>query len=157
MLETLKAMDPAISDRGILSGNSRDPPLDLVHLARQCQGDHALEDELLGLFRLQARALAAQLSDALPVSDALLASLESKANIAHRLCGSALAVGALRVAGAARRIEQRASAARDRAPPSAEELAAVTQAIAALDATVAEAVAEIERIRRRGREQSSRE
>ena len=42
-----------------------DPPLDLVHLARQCLGDHELEAELLGLFRLQAPALMAQLSDSL--------------------------------------------------------------------------------------------
>ncbi len=27
-----------------------DPPIDLVHLARQCQGDPGLEEELLGLF-----------------------------------------------------------------------------------------------------------
>ena len=54
-----------------------DPPLDLVHLARQCLGDHELEAELLGLFRLQARALTAELSG----SPAL--SLESKAKIAH--------------------------------------------------------------------------
>ena len=40
-----------------------DPPLDLVHLARQCLGDHELEAELLGLFRLQAPALTAQLAD----------------------------------------------------------------------------------------------
>ena len=39
-----------------------DPPLDLVHLARQCLGDHELEAELLGLFRLQARALTAELT-----------------------------------------------------------------------------------------------
>ena len=49
-----------------------DPPLDLVHLARQCLGDHELEAELLGMFRLQAPALTAQLADQ------SLLSLESK-------------------------------------------------------------------------------
>ena len=39
-----------------------DPPLDLVHLARQCLGDHELEAELLAMFRLQAPALTAQLA-----------------------------------------------------------------------------------------------
>ena len=39
-----------------------DPPLDLVHLSRQCLGDRELETELLGIFRLQAPALTAQLS-----------------------------------------------------------------------------------------------
>src|ERR1700728_731043 len=85
-----------------------DPPLDLVHLARQCLGDHELEAELLGLFRLHARALTAQLSDS------RLLSLESKAKIAHTLRGSALAVGARRVANAAWRIEGLASGAGDR-------------------------------------------
>ena len=34
-----------------------DPPLDLVHLARQCLGDHELEAELLAMFQLQARGV----------------------------------------------------------------------------------------------------
>jgi HPt (histidine-containing phosphotransfer) domain-containing protein len=111
-----------------------DPPLDLVHLARQCVGDHELEAELLGLFRLQARALTAQLAECPPLS------LESKAKIAHQLRGSALAVGARRVASAARRIEELASAAGD-------QRSAEARAIAALLSAVAEALAEIERIR----------
>ena len=71
------------------------PPLDLVHLARQGLGDHELEAELLELFRLQARALTAQLSESGHLS------FEARAKIAHTLRGSALAVGAGRVAGAA--------------------------------------------------------
>ena len=110
-------------------------PLDLVHLARQCLGDHELEAELLGLFRLQAPALTAQLSDS------PLLSLESKAKIAHTLRGSALAVGAGRVASAAGasrnwRLGRPATRARRKA-----------RAIAALLSAVAEAVAEIDRIR----------
>jgi HPt (histidine-containing phosphotransfer) domain-containing protein len=112
----------------------RDPPLDLVHLTRQCLGDRELETELLGLFQLQAPALTAQLSDS-PVL-----SLESKARIAHTLRGSALAVGASRVATAASRIEELASIGGDLG--SAE-----THAVAELQSSVAEAVAEIERIR----------
>ena len=111
-----------------------DPPLDLVHLARQCLGDHELEAELLGLFRLQARALTAQLSGSAPLS------LESKAKIAHTLRGSALAVGARRVASAAWRIEELASAAGDQGSAEA-------RAIAALLSAVAEALTEIDRIR----------
>ncbi len=118
-----------------------DPPIDLVHLARQCQGDPDLEEELLGLFRLQAPALAAQLSD--PTS----ASPEEKANIAHKLRGSALSVGAGRVARAAGAIEQVALPARGLSPSGEERGQAIRQAIAALEATVAEAVAEIERLR----------
>jgi hypothetical protein len=111
-----------------------DPPLDLVHLARQCLGDHELEAELLGLFRLQARALTAQLSGSPPLS------LESKAKVAHRLRGSALAVGGWRVASAAWRIEELALAADDQSSAEA-------RAIDALLSAVAEALTEIDRIR----------
>ena len=116
------------------SSASLDPPLDLVHLARQCLGDAELEAELLGLFKLQARTLTGELSNSPPLS------LESKAKIAHRLRGSALAVGARRVAGAARRIEELAIAGGD-------QRAAEAHAIDALLAAVAEAIAEIERLR----------
>ena len=111
-----------------------DPPLDLVHLARQCLGDAELEAELLGLFRLQARALTAELSRS------PFPSLELKAKIAHKIRGSALAVGAMRVAGAAGLVEELASAPGDRRCSEAD-------ATAALIAAVAEAVAEIDRIR----------
>lgn len=110
------------------------PPLDLVHLARQCLGDHELESEVLGLFRLQAPALTAELSGS------PLLSLESKAKIAHTLRGSALAVGARRVASAAWRIEELAAAGVD-------QRSAQAPAIAALQAAVAEALEEIDRIR----------
>jgi chemotaxis protein histidine kinase CheA len=117
-----------------------DPPLDLVHLARQCLGDHELEAELLGLFRLQAPTLTAQLSDP------SLLSLESKAKVAHKLRGSALSVGAGRVARAAWRIEELASAAGPRSPMDADQRLAEAEAIAALLSAVTEAVVEIDRI-----------
>jgi HPt (histidine-containing phosphotransfer) domain-containing protein len=110
-----------------------DPPLDLVHLARQCLGDRELEAELLGLFRLQARALTAKL-----LSERL--SFEAKTKIAHTLRGSALAVGAGRVASTARRIEELASAPGDQGMEEA-------RAVDALLSAVAEVLAEIERLR----------
>ena len=110
-----------------------DPPLDLVHLMRQCLGDRELKAELLGLFRLQARALTDELSGS------PLLSLEAKARIAHTLRGSALAVGAGRVASAARRIEELTSAPGDQASEA--------RAVDALLSAIAEALAEIERIR----------
>jgi HPt (histidine-containing phosphotransfer) domain-containing protein len=109
-------------------------PLDRVHLARQCLGDRELEDELLGLFRMQARALTAELSQSGRLS------LEEKAKIAHTLRGSALAVGAGRIASAARRFEELASTPGDQRSTEA-------RAIDALVLAVAEALAEIERIR----------
>jgi chemotaxis protein histidine kinase CheA len=115
-----------------ISGSN--PPLDLVHLARQCLGDRDLEAELLGLFRLQAPALTAQLSGSPPLS------LEAKARIAHTLRGSALAVGAGGVASAAWRIEELAAAAGD-------QRSAEAPAIAALLSAVDEALTEIDRIR----------
>jgi len=111
-----------------------DPPIDLVHLASQCLGDHALQVEVLGLFRRQAPALTAQLSDSPPLS------LQSRAKIAHTLRGSTLAVGARRVASAAWRIEELAAGSSDRGLEEA-------RAIAALQSAVAEALAEIDRIR----------
>jgi len=115
----------------------RGPPLDLVHLARQCQCDAGLQDELLRQFRLQSRALWSQLSE--PPAR----TLAEKARIAHTLCGSALAVGAGRVAEAARRLENEIRAALEEAPTKARRL---RRALAALDASVSEAIAEIERI-----------
>jgi HPt (histidine-containing phosphotransfer) domain-containing protein len=109
-------------------------------LARQCLGDRELEDELLRMFRRQARALTAELSDP------SLLSLESKAKIAHKLRGSALAVGARRVAGAAWRIEELAAAAGDLSRPDMNDRAAEARAVLALLIAVTEAVAEIERI-----------
>ncbi len=105
-----------VSNRDVLTGHWTDPPLDLVHLARHCLGDRALEEELLRLFRLQSNAAAAELSEAPALS------LESKANIVHKLRGSALAVGASRVARAATRIEELASAAAREPLQGAEEI-----------------------------------
>ena len=82
------------------------------------------------MFRHQARALSAQLSD--PGN-----SLEQKANIAHNLRGSALAVGAGRVARAAAAIEDTARVRHSAISP---------EAIIAIEAAAAEAVAEIERL-----------
>jgi HPt (histidine-containing phosphotransfer) domain-containing protein len=114
--------------------------LDLVHLAAQCQGDRELEKDLLRLFRVQSRSLFEQLSD-----PAAAASLESRAAIAHKLRGSALAVGAGRVAGAAEALERKALSARRPARAEAAQ-PLILQAIAALEAAIAEAVAEIELI-----------
>jgi len=129
----------AVSNRDDLTDVDSDPPVDLVHLARHCLGDCELEDELLRLFRLQAQALTAQLSDPSQLS------LESKAKIAHKLRGSALAVGARRIAGAALRIEELASAATDRRRPNIDDRVAEARALLALLFAVTQAVAEIDR------------
>ncbi|WP_294532395.1 Hpt domain-containing protein [uncultured Rhodoblastus sp.] len=75
-------------------------PIDLVHLARQTMGDSALESELLALFDHQAGRIAEQLGRA----DADAAKF-SRADLAHKLKGSARAVGAHEVAAAAENYE----------------------------------------------------
>ncbi|MBV9290700.1 MAG: Hpt domain-containing protein [Hyphomicrobiales bacterium] len=97
-----------------------------------------MQEELLGQFRLQLGAVCAQLSK--PLNE----PLEAKARIAHKLCGSALAIGAGRVAEAARRLECEIRAAIEGAPAKAGRL---PRALAALEASVGEVIAEIERIR----------
>jgi chemotaxis protein histidine kinase CheA len=77
--------------------------------------------------------LTAQLSGSPPLS------FDAKARIAHTLRGSALAVGAGRVASAAWRIEELASGGGDQSSGEAH-------AVAALLSAVDEAVAEIDRI-----------
>ncbi len=79
-----------------------DTPIDLVHLARQTMGDVELENELLALFDRQAAQIAAKLRVAVPGA--------ASANLAHKLKGSARAVGANAVANAADHYEHAARA-----------------------------------------------
>lgn len=71
-------------------------PIDFVHLARQTMGEKDLEIEVLQLFTRNARTLLHELSVA--------NDIEMKA-IAHRLKGSADAVGAFNVSAAAEAVE----------------------------------------------------
>ena len=140
MLEISGTQRPEKTESGaeIPALDDHDPPIDLVCLGRQCQGDPGLEEELLGLFRRLAAADAARLSDP-------RIRLAGKADIAHKLRGSAVTVGARRVARAAEAVEALANGA---AGGSEEESTAVSLAIAELQAAVAEAVAMIERLGR---------
>ncbi len=130
-----------LADRDGLDAGARDgPALDLAHLTRQCSGDQGLEIELLLQFRTQSLRLAVEL-----VEDVRLPP-GAKADLAHRLRGSALAVGAGRVARAAAVVEACARAApqggSERSTPDVE----LSQAIGALRAAVADAAAEIDRL-----------
>ena len=103
------------------------PAIDLVHLARQTDGDEALEAELLCLFDRQAvRALQTLGQPGLPVS--------ARAEIAHKLRGSALAIGAARVSSAAEALETAClSSAAWRLEAATQDLAlAVAEARAAI-------------------------
>lgn len=72
-----------------------DGPLDLAHLARMTLGDTALEQEVLAMFAAQSASL----------MDALVALPADASDVAHTLKGSALAIGAFRVAEAAEWLE----------------------------------------------------
>ena len=101
------------------------PPIDLVHLARATDGDESLESELLAMFDRQAEKLVVRVTFAdLP--------RRARADIAHRLRGSALAIGAFAVAEAAEAVEL-AFEGEGEAP-----LAALASAVAQARAAIAE-------------------
>jgi len=102
------------------------PALDVDHLKDQTQGDEALERQLLALFRLQAREIVATLKG--EVND------QRKTAFAHLLKGSALAIGATRVAAMAAAYESLASQANPNALGILEALRnAIEEALAAID------------------------
>lgn len=70
--------------------------LDIEHLSRQTFGDPELEDELLSLFDEQAAQILARLAAPFPGGDP-----GRRADAAHALKGSALAIGAAATARAA--------------------------------------------------------
>jgi HPt (histidine-containing phosphotransfer) domain-containing protein len=105
--------------------NADGPAVDLVHLARQTEGDAELEAELLALFDRQSVSLLAELA-------ADRAARAGRADIAHKLRGSALAIGAGRVASAAQTLETLLNS--DRISPHERE-----RALGGLAAAVAEA------------------
>ena len=121
------------ADEAILAFASPEPAIDLVHLARQTDGDEALEGALLALFDRQCADLAERLADA-DLTE------RTRADIAHRLRGSALAIGAARVATAAQVLER----ATESCPRVARDL---TRAIHELAVAVAEARAAIADLR----------
>lgn len=105
-----------------------DGPIDFAHLRNMTLGDERLEREVLAMFAGQAAELAATLAQ-LP-SDGAAA--------AHKLKGSARAIGAIHVATAAADLE---TALQNGADP--------TNSLAALDDAVGEARAAIDAILRR--------
>ncbi len=78
-----------------------DQPVDVNHLARMTLGDRSLEREVLQLFDRQAGLLLARMRQCAP---------QVAGAFAHTLKGSALGIGAWRVAGAAEAVELVATA-----------------------------------------------
>jgi len=107
-----------------------EPAIDLVHLARQTDNDCALEEELLGLFDRQSTSLLAQLS-------AEDAPRRRRADAAHMLRGSALAVGAWEVARASQALETSLECGKAEKPEIDRAVAALAGAIAGARAAIA--------------------
>jgi HPt (histidine-containing phosphotransfer) domain-containing protein len=108
-------------------GSSGDEPtIDLVHLARQTDNDPALEDELLALFDRQSASILAQLSREETTT-------RNRADAAHMLRGSALAIGAGAVARAAQAFET----SLERGGAGVVELEALAQAVGQARAAIA--------------------
>jgi HPt (histidine-containing phosphotransfer) domain-containing protein len=106
---------------------SASPVIDLVHLACQTQGDRGLESELLELFQRQCERIIARLQ--IPVASRGVGEDE---DLAHTLRGSALAVGAGRVALAAEAYELSARRGAPDAALLADLAAAASEARAAI-------------------------
>jgi HPt (histidine-containing phosphotransfer) domain-containing protein len=114
------------SSRSEVPGVER--PIDLVHLARQTDGDEQLEAELLGMFDRQSEKLAERVK----LTDL---SRRARGDIAHRLRGSALAIGAGAVARAAQALEEAFES--DGGEPEAE-IEVLGAAVAAARAAIAQ-------------------
>jgi HPt (histidine-containing phosphotransfer) domain-containing protein len=99
--------------------------IDLAHLARMTLGERSLEREVLALFDRQTELLLPRIAAGAPAA----------ATLAHTLKGSALGIGAFRVARAAEAVEQASGPA-------------LATAIEALGAAIAESRIEIARLLR---------
>lgn len=102
-------------------------PIDLVHLSRQTMGDRELEHEVLALFERQASHIGGKLATLESGEDHLV-----RADLAHKLKGSARAVGAFAVATAAENYEHSARAGLFRAMDSRQLQEALAEALGAL-------------------------
>jgi HPt (histidine-containing phosphotransfer) domain-containing protein len=107
-----------------------EPIIDLVHLARQTLSDQALEIELLDLFERQSARIVAQLTE-IRDRDAKIGGA-----LAHTLRGSALSIGAGRVARAAQ-VYEAACEAGLRGGALNATLRALADAVAEARATIA--------------------
>jgi HPt (histidine-containing phosphotransfer) domain-containing protein len=101
--------------------------IDTDHLARMTLGELSLQREVLALFDRQADVLLPRIRGGAP---------PLAASLAHTLKGSAVSIGAFKVARAAEAVEQQAQG----------QQAAVADAIDALAAVLDEAKAEIARL-----------
>jgi HPt (histidine-containing phosphotransfer) domain-containing protein len=98
-------------------------PIDIAHLGRMTLGDASLEAQVLKMFSTQADSLA----------DALAGLPSDAGELAHKLKGSARAIGAFHLADAAARLEAAILGGDNPAPP----LRDLVEAVAEVRATIA--------------------
>jgi HPt (histidine-containing phosphotransfer) domain-containing protein len=116
-----------VTEQPLLSpDNSTSPAIDIEHLSRMTLGERSLEREVLALFDRQAEMLLPRIR----LGESTLAAAS-----VHTLKGSALGIGAFKVASAAEAVEQ-------------AEDAAIASAIDTLAVLLEEAKAEIARLLR---------
>ena len=116
-----------VTEQPLLSpDNSTGPAIDIEHLSRMTLGERSLEREVLALFDRQAEMLLPRIR----LGESALAAAS-----VHTLKGSALGIGAFKVASAAEAVEQ-------------AEDAAIASAIDTLAMVLEEAKAEIARLLR---------
>jgi HPt (histidine-containing phosphotransfer) domain-containing protein len=118
--DRVSAVQPNNNNRQLPDPKERNCPIDLVFLAHQTLGDEQLEIELLMLFDRQAGDVLTALGEA--------RNQETQRDLAHRLKGSARAIGAAAVAAAAEQYES-----------AAQTNAVLPSYLTALAAAVAEA------------------
>ena len=92
----MNAMPARAEPRSLQSLAAAKPLMDMAHLARMTLGERSLEREILQLFDRQSDILLARMRAATPTN---------VSGYAHTLKGSALGIGAWRIADAAEAVE----------------------------------------------------
>jgi HPt (histidine-containing phosphotransfer) domain-containing protein len=96
MTDSADQFPPIAASLALVGDLDFEPAIDIAHLSRMTLGDRKLEREVLTLFDRQAVLLLARMRKAAP---------DGVATLAHTLKGSALGIGAMRVARAADALE----------------------------------------------------
>jgi HPt (histidine-containing phosphotransfer) domain-containing protein len=118
---------PERSARPFAPSGGAEPAIDLVHLSRATDGDESLEAELMAMFDRQSEKLVVRVK----MTDL---PRRARADVAHRLRGSALAIGAFAVARAAEAVE----ATLEGEGEAQAEISALAAAVAVARAAIAE-------------------
>jgi HPt (histidine-containing phosphotransfer) domain-containing protein len=125
MINSTDPSPPLSPSPSIIGDGADEPAIDLTQLSRMTLGDRKLEREVLTLFDRQADLLLARMREVAPAGVATLA---------HTLKGSALGVGATRVAAAAEALERAVAETTNLVPALSAVAAAVAEARASIDA-----------------------